>query len=113
MSKPSVTARTEVDFLGTIEIPRDCLYGINTAQRTGELCDFASCPWRRAGLVRALARVKMAAAMANREIGAMPPDIADAIVTACDRDRHGQAQRVFRDRYARRVRRHVDQHERQ
>ncbi len=77
--------RTESDSLGSMEIPADALWGIHTARA---LINFPIT--RRAisnypDLIRALARVKQAAARANRDIGALGPAKADAIDAVCER----------------------------
>jgi aspartate ammonia-lyase len=76
--------RIESDSLGTIEIPASCLYGINTARGRDNFAISHRILGDEPAFVRALARVKMAAAMANRELGVLQPDIADAIVVACN-----------------------------
>lgn len=77
--------RTETDSLGNCEIPDEVYWGIHTARA---LVNFPIT--RRAisnypDLVRALARVKQAAARANKELGALDPQKADAIDQVCER----------------------------
>jgi aspartate ammonia-lyase len=74
--------RVEHDSLGERSVPDEALYGIQTMRALenfalggDRLCD-------RPALVVALARVKAAAALANRELGRLEPDLADAIVRA-------------------------------
>ncbi|OAF19691.1 aspartate ammonia-lyase [Bradyrhizobium neotropicale] len=75
--------RIEKDSLGQRELPADVLYGINTVRAlenfplTGRT--IATLP----GFVAAMAMVKEAAARANREIGALSTDRAEAIIKAC------------------------------
>jgi aspartate ammonia-lyase len=76
--------RIEKDSIGEMEIPADADYGIHTARAvenfpiTGiKLSHFPE-------LIEALAMVKKAAALANRDFGKLKPEIASAIVSACD-----------------------------
>ncbi|GAB3712066.1 aspartate ammonia-lyase [Mariniluteicoccus flavus] len=76
--------RTEEDLLGTREVPTDAYYGVHTlraienftiSDRTiNDVPDF----------IRGMVQVKKATALANEELGALPTDIKDAIVWACD-----------------------------
>lgn len=74
--------RTEKDSLGTLEIPADALYGVQSlrAQQNFDISQqkLADAP----EFLRALARIKQAAALANRDIGALPDDLAQAITKA-------------------------------
>ncbi len=77
--------RTETDSLGSMEIPASVFWGVHTARA---LVNFPIT--RRAinnypDLVRALARVKQAAARANREIGVLEPAKAEVIDSVCER----------------------------
>ena len=72
--------RQEEDMLGTLELPAGTLYGIHTARA---LLNFGAEPPVAPELVAAYADVKCAAARANRELGFLTPDIADAIESAC------------------------------
>lgn len=75
-----MTPRIEKDFLGTMEIPKDVYYGIQTMRAkqnfpiTGLTVD--------SELIRALAIVKKSAAQANAATGGLAPHIAEAIVQA-------------------------------
>jgi fumarate hydratase class II len=74
--------RIEHDTMGEVKVPKDALYGAQT-QRAVE-----NFPISGAGLepgqIVALARIKRAAALVNKELGTVSPDIADAIVWAAD-----------------------------
>lgn len=77
--------RTETDSLGSLEIPADVYWGVHTARA---LVNFPIT--RRAisnypDLIRALARVKQAAARANKELGVLDGVKADAIDAVCER----------------------------
>jgi aspartate ammonia-lyase len=87
--------RTESDSLGTMEVPAGVYWGIHTARA---LVNFPIS--RRAisnylDLIEALARVKQAAARANREIGVLPPDKADLIDAVCERIAAGELRDQF------------------
>lgn len=72
--------RKEKDFLGEKEIPADAYYGIQTL-RAKE--NFPITGYRlHESLIRAVAMVKKAAALANMETGRLNPRLGNAIVTA-------------------------------
>jgi len=74
--------RIEHDTMGEVKVPKNALYGAQT-QRAVE-----NFPISGAGLepgqIVALARIKRAAALVNKELGIVSPEIADAIVWAAD-----------------------------
>lgn len=76
--------RKEHDLLGERDVPVDALYGIQTLRALENF------PISRIGiskvptLVKALAMVKKASAMANYELGKLEKPIADAIIQASD-----------------------------
>ena len=87
--------RTERDSIGEMEIPASADYGIHTARAvenfpiTGiRLSHFPE-------LIESLAMVKKAAAQANRDFGRLPPEIASAIISACDLVIAGDAREHF------------------
>ncbi len=75
--------RTEHDLLGYREVPDEYYYGIQTLRAienfniSGITLNFYP------DLIQSLAIVKMAAAMANNDLGLMPGNITDAIIQAC------------------------------
>ena len=76
--------RTEADLLGPREVPLEAYWGIHTLRAVENyrisgmtVGDFPS-------VVKGLVQVKKASALANRELGAIDEEIADAIVWACD-----------------------------
>jgi aspartate ammonia-lyase len=76
--------RVETDSLGSMEIPADAYWGIHTA-RALENFPITRRPisvYR--DLIRALARVKQAAARANRELGVLDAAKADVIERVCE-----------------------------
>ena len=79
-----IATRTERDSIGEMEIPAGADYGIHTARAvtnfpiTGiQLSHFPE-------FIRSLALAKKAAALANRDLGTLRPEIVQAIVSACD-----------------------------
>jgi aspartate ammonia-lyase len=84
MTAHSLSTRTESDSLGEVTLPADCLYGINTARGRQNFAISHRTLRDEPAFIRALAQVKKAAALANRDLGVMPQDIAKAIVRACD-----------------------------
>ncbi|MBC7723555.1 MAG: aspartate ammonia-lyase [Burkholderiaceae bacterium] len=79
-----VPTRTERDSLGTMEVPADVYWGIHTA-RALENFPITRRPISvYPDLIRALARVKQAAARANKLIGVLDPVKADLIERVCE-----------------------------
>jgi len=77
------SVRREADSLGAVCVPGDAYWGAHTQRAIGnfpvtgvKVGDFPD-------LVRSLALVKHAAALANRRLGLLPPVKADAIAAAC------------------------------
>ncbi len=76
--------RTETDLLGDREVPEHAYYGIQT-MRAIENFDISGVTLRfYPALVQSLAIVKMAAALANHDLGLMSKEVTDAICGACD-----------------------------
>jgi len=78
----SAETRTEHDLLGERQIPLSAYWGIH-ALRARENFPLLGRP-PDAGLVRAMAQVKKACARANSDLGHLDPEIAVAIMAACD-----------------------------
>jgi aspartate ammonia-lyase len=74
--------RLESDTLGSIAVPDDALYGAQT-QRAVENYPISGLR-EHPQFIRAFIVLKKAAALANRELAALEPRLADAIVAACD-----------------------------
>ena len=75
--------RIESDLLGELQVPVEAYYGVQTQRAINNykisntrMCDYPE-------YVIAMACVKLAAAQTNKELGAMDPKIADAIIEAC------------------------------
>ena len=78
------TMRIEHDLLGEKQVPADCYYGIQTL-RAVENFDITGIPISHyPQLIFSLAYIKQAAALANRQLGLLDAQIADAIVHAGD-----------------------------
>jgi aspartate ammonia-lyase len=75
--------RIERDTLGEVEVPEGALYGAQT-QRAVENYPVSGLREHPA-FIRAFVILKKAAALANRELEAMEPALADSIIAACDR----------------------------
>ncbi|MEV7527758.1 class II fumarate hydratase [Agrococcus sediminis] len=74
--------RIEHDTMGEVRVPKHALYAAQT-QRAVENFPISDAGLEPAQIV-ALARIKRAAAIANRELGILEADVADAIVAAAD-----------------------------
>ena len=74
--------RTEADSLGEMQVPADAYWGAQT-QRAVENFPISGITFGRR-FVRALGVVKKSAAQANRDLGLLEEDVADAIVEAAD-----------------------------
>ncbi len=76
--------RTEHDFLGERQLPDNVYYGVQTL-RGKENFHITGIPISHAAsFIVAFAHVKKAAALANKDLGVLEPDVADAICAACD-----------------------------
>ncbi|MBF0306238.1 MAG: class II fumarate hydratase [Alphaproteobacteria bacterium] len=74
--------RVESDTMGEVRVPADKLWGAQT-QRSVENFRIGDDRMPKP-LIRALGMVKKAAALANRDLGALDPRLADAIAQAAD-----------------------------
>ena len=85
--------RTERDSIGEVFLPDDAYYGVQTARAkdnfpmTGRMMH----PY----MIDSLVEIKKAAAMANLRAGTLKPEIANAIIRACDEILSGR----FRDQF--------------
>ncbi|MET0673113.1 MAG: class II fumarate hydratase [Microbacterium pygmaeum] len=75
--------RIEHDTMGEVRVPKNALYAAQT-QRAVENFPISGDPLEPAQIV-ALARIKKAAALANKDLGTLDASIADAIARAADR----------------------------
>ena len=77
-------SRIESDFLGELEIPDDVYYGVQT-MRGKQNFHITEMPMSQEPFFAiAFGYVKKAAAMANKELGTIPADVADALIWAAD-----------------------------
>lgn len=77
-------SRIESDFLGELEIPDDVYYGVQT-MRGKQNFHITEMPMSQEPFFPiAFGYVKKAAAKANKELGCIPADVADALMWACD-----------------------------
>jgi len=76
--------RIEHDFIGELEIPNEKYYGIQTYRALDNFYITGAILSSEPFMVKALAYVKKAAAMANADLGIFDREIADAICFACD-----------------------------
>ena len=74
--------RRESDALGEVEVPGDAYWGVHTLRAVGNF-RLSEVPVPRA-LIRALAVVKKACAMANRDLGFLDAVRAEVLLQACD-----------------------------
>ena len=82
MSSAPQQYRIEHDTMGEVKVPIDALYGAQT-QRAVENFPISG-SGLEPGQIVALARIKRAAALVNKELGTVSAPIADAIVAAAD-----------------------------
>ena len=76
-----MTTRTETDSFGPIDVPGDAYWGAQTERSIGNF-PFGQREQMPAEIVHALGFVKQAAARVNARLGALPPQIAEAIQQA-------------------------------
>ncbi|MBQ6173806.1 MAG: aspartate ammonia-lyase [Clostridia bacterium] len=85
--------RTEHDAIGAVELPDSAYYGVQSKRArenfpmTGQLMH----PY----MIESLVTIKKAAAMANQRAGMLKPDIASAIIRACDEILNGKLRDQF------------------
>lgn len=90
-----MSTRIESDFLGKKEISNEAYYGVQTA-RALENFHITGIPIKMEPLfVQALGYVKKAAAMANRDLGVLDPNIAEKIIESSDRVIKGEFDNQF------------------
>ena len=91
----TTVTRTEVDFLGSMEVPADAYWGVQTARAIENFPITGQKISNMPNLIRALAHIKKAAASVNSELGAISSAHARAIVQACDEIVAGQLHDQF------------------
>ena len=88
--KPNIKTRIEKDLLGEAFVPADALYGIQTC-RAIENFKLSGVPINHfPEMIRALATVKQACAVANNQLGLLSSEKFNAIKIACEQLQQGQ-----------------------
>jgi aspartate ammonia-lyase len=87
--------REEHDLLGDRDVPDEALYGIQTLRALENFPITGVALREFPTLINALAIVKEAAALANRDLGLLPEDLADVIVRAAQEVRAGRHHEHF------------------
>jgi len=78
----NAATRTERDSMGEMQVPQDALYGASTARAVANF-PIANRPLPGA-VIHAFGHLKAACAQANKDLGKLPPELADAIIAAAD-----------------------------
>jgi len=79
-----MTTRIEHDLLGERAVPAEHYYGVQTLRALENFAITDTPISHYPHLIRSLAYIKKSAALANRDLGLLPPPLAEAIVRACD-----------------------------
>jgi aspartate ammonia-lyase len=87
--------RREHDLLGEADVPAGAYWGIHTLRALENFPITGKAIGSYADLVRALALIKHAAALANLELGQLDRERADAIVAACQEIARGRLHEEF------------------
>lgn len=87
--------RIEKDLLGSMEIPDEVYYGVQTTRAIKNFAVSGHTTDELPTFIHAIAQVKKAAALANCAIGAMEKDYAAAIAQAADEIAAGKQQGSF------------------
>jgi fumarate hydratase class II len=88
-----MSSRIEKDTMGEIAVPEDALYGAQTA-RAVENFPISGIRIGRE-MIRALGLIKKAAALVNRDIGRLDPELCDAIMAAAEEVAQGSLDAHF------------------
>jgi aspartate ammonia-lyase len=87
--------REEHDLLGDRQVPDEALYGIQTLRAVENFPITGVALREFPTLINALAIVKEAAALANQDLGLLPPELAEVIVRAAQEIRAGRHHEHF------------------
>ncbi|WP_293766332.1 aspartate ammonia-lyase [uncultured Aquitalea sp.] len=79
-----MSTRTEHDLLGNRDVPANVYWGVHTLRAVENFPITGQTIGRYGDLIRALAAIKKAAALANRDLGLLDEKRAAAIAAACD-----------------------------
>src|SRR5215510_6254811 len=91
----AIAYRIERDLLGAREVPSSAYYGIHTLRAVENFAITGTSISVYPDLPVALASVKQAAALANRDLGLLGAEVADAIAAACEEIREGKLHDQF------------------
>ncbi len=105
--------RIEKDFLGERQIPDNVYYGVQTLRGIENFMITGLPISLEPFFIQAFGYVKKAAAMANRDLGVLAPDLAEAVIAACDRIIAGEFLDQFPSDMIQGGGGDLDQHERQ
>ena len=95
-ARPQITFRSSnTIFSATAQVPADAYYGVHTLRALENFAITGTPISIYPDLVGALACVKQAAALANRELGLLDKKRCDAIVRACEEIRDGELHDEF------------------
>ena len=95
LKKHSGKTRDEHDLLGNMKIPDEYYFGIQTMRALENFHISRVRLYFFPEFIRALAEVKEAAALANRDLGVLEPVIAQAIIEACREVKEGKLNNQF------------------
>ena len=90
MPEQHTQQRSESDYLGTVRIPGDALYGVNTIRGVDNLTVSKRSIGSEREFIRAFAFCKWAAALANHDLGVIDSAQCKAMVEACRELADGQ-----------------------
>lgn len=93
MVNPQKSFRTEQDSIGTMEVPIEAYYGVQSLRAKQNFPISGS--GMHDGFITSMVEVKKAAAMANKAGGELSAELADAMITACDEILSGQLRDQF------------------
>ncbi|MEH6508260.1 aspartate ammonia-lyase [Halopseudomonas aestusnigri] len=79
-----MNTRSEHDLLGDLDVPEDAWYGIQTLRAATNFAITGVPISHFPELIQALAQVKQASALTNRDFGLLSREKTDAIVSACE-----------------------------
>ncbi len=85
---PAEKTRIEKDSMGEMPVPADALYGASTARAVANF-PIANRPLPPA-VIHAFGHLKAACAQANKDLGKLPGELADAIIAASDEVAQGK-----------------------
>ncbi len=95
MPEQSEAFRIESDLLGERKIPKDAYWGVQTLRAQENFGVSLVRLFKFSTLVQALAMVKKACTLANRDLGHLSTEYADAIIQACNEVIEGKMEDQF------------------